>query len=211
MDIDSASSGFAAFAERLDSLSRGELSLEESVATMSNLYKLRGALGEFDVQLRILDSIGKRRLFRKGEHISDCGPGAIEAFTALCQQLAEIQGFVQAPVDVICEHEFPEQQDFCIHNGHQTLGSHARCYVCRKCGALKRVSLGTKKVYIDPAAKAMQSIYYWDIIRSPHRCVAGWRGSVEVDVASDEPLPDGEWEKEAKAEEYDTVSPKGER
>jgi hypothetical protein len=34
---------------------------------------------------------------------------------------------------------------------------------------------------------------------------------VEVDVASDEPLPDGEWEKEAKAEEYDTVSPKGER
>ncbi len=84
----------------------------------------------------------------------------------------------------MCEHNFSKQQDFCTHLGHRTLGCHSRHYVCLICGALKSINLGTGQTRIKSAAEAMQVIYFWDVIRDPHQCTAGWRGQVVTDTPS---------------------------
>lgn len=84
---------------------------------------------------------------------------------------------------VECQHSFPDIQDFCTHLGHETLGAHCRHYVCRNCGALKSMNLGGAD-HISSARDIMQVIYFWEIIRKPHRCVAGWRGQIVVDCDS---------------------------
>ena len=88
----------------------------------------------------------------------------------------------------MCEHDFPERQDFCTHLGHETLGSHSRHYVCRKCGALKTIRLGSSNLVITSANEAMLSIYRWRLLTAPHQCSAGWRGQVVADMPSTGPL-----------------------
>lgn len=88
----------------------------------------------------------------------------------------------------VCEHDFPERQNFCTHIGHETLGAHSRHYVCRKCGALKTVRLGSGKTTISSAMQAMQGIYSWPVIREPHQCRAGWKGQVVADIPSSDRL-----------------------
>lgn len=83
-----------------------------------------------------------------------------------------------------CDHDFPEQQDFCTHLGHSTLGSHSRHYVCRSCGALKTVELSRIDTRIMPAKDAVRLIYLWDIIRTEHQCTAGWKGTQTANIKS---------------------------